>query len=173
MASGSAALLCGRAAGDGGREQSSSKSNKWDWCFRHPRCYNRRLIEKMCRTDVSRMNLPVETGTNPTGGTARNAGSWRLGILLLLVSLLSVAALAKRSFALPRSSPAHWVSQTCKMREARRVASPHAAILRAFTSILRGDQPRPRVIATRESDPPPTATPGFFRHATLRGPPTV
>src|ERR1051325_11693474 len=62
---------------------------------------------------------------------------FRLAILLLLVSLVSVATLAKHSFGLPHSSPSHWVSQTCKMREAPRATSLAAPIFQAAIVVRR------------------------------------
>jgi len=96
-----------------------------------------------------------------------------VAVLLLLAGLVSLATLAKHSFALPQSNPSHWVSQTCKMREDQRTTSPRVTMIRAIAAILGCNQPSPRVIATFERDQPPTPMSGFFRHATLRGPPSV
>jgi len=109
---------------------------------------------------------------NATEIDRRQTARWKLSVLVLLASLVSVTTLAKHSFALPRSSPSHWVSQTCKMREGRRVSSPHVAVLRAIIPILRSAQPRPRVIATCEGEHSPIPIAGFFRLALLRAPPS-
>jgi hypothetical protein len=104
---------------------------------------------------------------------ARNACLWKLSILLLLAGLVSVSALAKNSFEMPRSSPSHWVSQACKMREGSRVAAAHPVALQAVIAVFRCVQPSPRVIKNQQSDPPPSLTPDFFRHTALRAPPIV
>ena len=103
----------------------------------------------------------------------RQAVNWEFSVLLLLVSLVSVTLLAKHSFALPHSSPSHWVCQTCKVRESRRAVPPHVMALRAIIPILRCSQPRPRAIATDETEHSPIPILGFFRHAPLRAPPSV
>jgi len=97
----------------------------------------------------------------------------RLSVVLLLSSLFSVAALSKYSFALPHSSPSHWVSQTCKMREGRRVAAARVTAEWAQLPNFSADQHSPVVIAVPESHPPRIPISGFFRFATLRAPPAV
>jgi hypothetical protein len=101
----------------------------------------------------------------------RSSASGRLCILLLSVGLVAVAALAKHSFGLPPSNASHWISQTCKIGESRRVDSPRITVRRVLVVVLRSDQPRPQVIAVREYDQPPVATPDFFSPTSLRSPP--
>lgn len=109
------------------------------------------------------------------GRTNARRDTPRVAVLLLLAGLVSLATLAKRSFALPQSNPAHWVSQTCKMSEGRRATPPRVTVLRAVATmrILGSNQPNLGAITTREREQPPTPISGFFRHATLRGPPSV
>lgn len=116
----------------------------------------------------------VHSGSNLMG-RSRSLRLRKLGIVVLMAGLVSLAAFAKFNFALPSSSPSHWVSQTCKMHQSRPGAFEPAAIARAFIPVFRADQPRPRptLIATRAIDQPPAAIPGFLRHAPLRAPPAV
>jgi len=114
-----------------------------------------------------------ELSREPGRTKAARRDAPRVAVLLLLAGLVSLVTLAKHSYALPQSSPSHWVSQTCKMSEGRRATSPRVAVLRAVATILGRNQPSPRVIASYERDQPPTPISGFFRHATLRGPPSV
>jgi hypothetical protein len=114
-----------------------------------------------------------EVSKEPGRTKAARRAAPRVAVLLLLAGLVSLATLAKHSFALPRSSPSHWVSQTCKMSDGRRAVSSHVTVLRVVAAILSCNQPSPKVIASFERDQPPTPISGFFRHATLRGPPSV
>jgi len=114
-----------------------------------------------------------EASREPGRTKAAKRRAPRVAVLLLLAGLVSVATLAKHSFALPQSSPSHWVSQTCKMSEGRRATPPRVTVLRVVATILGCTQPSPQVIATFERDPEPTPISGFFRQATLRGPPPV
>jgi hypothetical protein len=101
------------------------------------------------------------------------AAPGKAAVLLFLAGLVSVAFLAKHNLGLPHSSPSHWITQVCKMREGRRVAAPRAVILQARFTLLQNDQPRPRAAAVPEGDPSQTPFPGFFRRTTLRAPPIV
>ena len=122
-------------------------------------------------------------GKRVSGGTSMSVQSvrtgpqgtclWKLSVLLLLVGLVSVSALAKKSFELPRSSPSHWVSQACKMREDGRAAPAHAGILRAVIAVFYRLQPPQTGMAVQSSDPPPALIPDFFGELTLRAPPVV
>jgi hypothetical protein len=108
--------------------------------------------------------LRAKTGRAATGKAA---------VLVFLAGLVSVAFLAKHSFGLPHSSPSHWITQVCKMREGRRVTAPRAVTLQARFTILGNDRPWPTATLVPEGDPSQTPSPGFFRHATLRAPPIV
>jgi len=121
---------------------------------------------------TSRINPPTQHGTNPIARGSR-VGVRKLGIVVLMAGLVSLAALAKFNFALPQSTPSHWMSQTCKMHQSRRSAWAHEASARAFAPGRRADQPRPRPMALRGDDRATIAAPGFFRHAPLRAPPAV
>jgi len=105
--------------------------------------------------------------------TASRSASLKGAVLLLLAGLLSVAALAKHSFALPHSSPSHWVSQTCKMRQGPRATAPQSAVLNAIIVVRHHPCSLIKVFGNNESDGPLTTTAVLFRHLTLRAPPRV
>ena len=101
----------------------------------------------------------------------RGTPHWRISVLLLLVSLFSVAGLAKRSFCLPRSSDCHWISQACKMREPRRTAAPRVIAHRAQVVVPRERPTLGSVRSVVETGQLYPETPGFFPNASLRAPP--
>ncbi|HMD99414.1 MAG TPA: hypothetical protein VKM93_19065 [Terriglobia bacterium] len=114
-----------------------------------------------------------DVSREPGKAKAARRAAPRVAVLLLLAGLVSVATLAKHSFALPQSSPSHWVSQTCKMSESRCAGSSRVTVLQVVATILICNQPSPTVTASFERDQPPAPIPGFFRHTALRGPPSV
>lgn len=103
----------------------------------------------------------------------RNTATWKVAVLLLLGSVLAFCALAKYSFAMPRSSPSHWVSKTCKFNDYRSRATGGKTILRMVGTVVRCERPQLCVMVSRETDRSRAPTPGFFRHASLRAPPTA
>jgi len=107
----------------------------------------------------------------PLRASAERGASRRVAVLLILASFVSVGFLAKHSLGLRHSSPSHWITQVCKMREERRTSAPRPVALRAPITILRNARPGPSLAVVRSGDPSPT--PGFFRRTTLRAPPVA
>src|SRR5271157_1696314 len=94
------------------------------------------------------------TGQPARRKAASGTAAWKLAILLLLASLFSLSALAKYSFAMPRSSPSHWICKTCKIHEHRSAVAQGSTVLRVLDIVVRCDELRPVAIARRESDQP-------------------
>lgn len=101
---------------------------------------------------------------------ARGRAGWRLWVVLLSVTLISLATLAKRSFSLPRASTSHWISQTCKIRESRRVSPVRAICSRAAVPVLPSRPSRLSLRVSRAGDPPLRIV-DFFSSTALRSPP--
>lgn len=101
---------------------------------------------------------------------ARGRAGWRLWVVLLSVALISLATLAKHSFSLPRASSSHWISQTCKIRESRRVSPVRRICARVAVSVAPGRPSRGSLRVSRASDPPLRVV-DFFSSSALRSPP--
>jgi hypothetical protein len=103
----------------------------------------------------------------------RSAGHLRIRVVLLVISVVYIAGLAKRSFSLPSSSGSHWISQACKMRESCRAGSPSLIAQRTPTKVASqalsiGSARSP--VEVGRSRP---QTPGFFPTPSLRAPPSL
>jgi hypothetical protein len=123
------------------------------------------LLSTQLEADVSRKRSAMDA--------SRGTRHWKTGVVLLLISLFSVAGLAKRSFCLPRSSDSHWISQACKMYESRRTSVP--SVSAGPAPIIARSQPlylvsSPLKTGTGHRAPPPK--PGFIFDPSLRAPPS-
>jgi hypothetical protein len=101
----------------------------------------------------------------------RTSGSWKLGILLLFIGLLSFFTLAKNSYNLPQSSPIRRVASASKMCVGRVVSvpSPIAACRTAITSDRRDASTGTFTLTAAKPRFPSAA---WLRHPSLRSPPS-
>lgn len=122
------------------------------------------------------LSIQVEEPVNRTWlatRTTRGTRHWRIGVVLLLISVFSVAGLAKRGFCLPHSSSTHWISQACKMLESRRAAAPR--VVAQIASIVAAVHPVPSFPATflPRSNWLRPLSPHLVTNHTLRAPPSL
>ncbi|HXJ96578.1 MAG TPA: hypothetical protein VMT20_27380 [Terriglobia bacterium] len=101
----------------------------------------------------------------------RTSGSWKFGVLLLFVGLLSFFTLAKNSYNLPKSSPIRRVASASKMCVGRSMVamSPFAARVSEPT-FARYDVRTERF--TRKPIEPPVEPAAWLEYPSLRSPPS-
>ena len=103
----------------------------------------------------------------------RNSGRTLAVLVFVAASLLSVAALAKYSYALPRSNSSHWICKACKILDHRHAASAGATVIRTVAIIL-DRTPRIVPVETRiEGDQARAPSPEFLKQSPLRAPPSA
>ena len=101
----------------------------------------------------------------------RTSGSWKFGILLLFIGLLSFFTLAKNSYNLPQSSPIRRVASASKMCAGRSTVARSPIAARASEPTFASHDVRTEKF-TRKAIEPRVQPAAWLDHPSLRSPPS-